>query len=147
MAVVTDQQVAALRAYLAGGSNERVRLHEQLLQSDGLNGYGELVHTAFVTAVRRRFAPIYTRSDVIRFVADIRVLLSERPDAIHPCAGENLIRRALGEPIADDIDQETRGRTEIVLLAVLIKDEELDDAGLDEFLGSVRTLTGQWWPA
>lgn len=49
--------------------------------------------------------------------------------------------------MTDNLDQETKARTQITLLAVLIKDEGLDDVGLDEFLKTVRTLTDQWWPS
>jgi hypothetical protein len=34
-------------------------------------------------------------------------------------------------------------RSQIVLLAALIADEQLDDAGLDTFLGSARKLADQ----
>jgi hypothetical protein len=145
MVEVTDEQVAVLRAYLADDGDESVRLHEQLIQSDGLDGYGEFVYAAFVTAVRRRFSPTYTHADIIRFVAGVRSLLSEEPDAIDPRAAENMIRRALNEHVTDEVDQETKVRAQLALLIALITDEELDDAGLDEFLDTVRTLTGQWW--
>jgi hypothetical protein len=143
--IVTDEQVAALRSFLAGDDPDKwVNLHKRLMQSDGLDGYGEFVYAAFVTAARRRFSPTYTRPDIIRFVAGVRALLSEEPDAIDPRAGENLIRRALGDPVSDDLDMETKTRAQISLLFTLIQDEEFDDAELDEFLDTVCTLTGQW---
>jgi hypothetical protein len=142
--MATDEQVAALRAYLAADEDEWVRLHERLIQSDGLDGYGQFVYAAFVTAVRRRFSPTYTRADIIRFVASVRATLSEKPDVIDPRAAENMIRRALNEQVTDEADQETNVRAQLILLIALIGDKELDDAGLDEFLDTVRTLTGQW---
>jgi hypothetical protein len=143
--IVNDEQVAALRAFLAGGPEEFVPLHHRLIRSDQMEGYGEFVYAAFVTATRRRFSPTYTRADIIRFVAGVRALLYEEPDIINPHAAESLIRRALGEQLTDELDMETNARAQIALLLALVQDEDLDNAELDEFLDTVRTSTGQWW--
>jgi hypothetical protein len=142
--VVADDQVAALRAYLAGDADEWERLHQQLIESSGPNQYSEFVYAAFVTAVRRRFSPTWTRPDVIRFVAAVRAQLSEDAHVLDPKTAENLIRRALDDVVIDNAEQEAKARAQLLLLAALIEDEQLDGAELDQFLGTVRTLTGQW---
>jgi hypothetical protein len=141
--VVSDDQVAALHAFLALEPYETERLTKQLVEADRLEGYGELVYAAFIGAVRRRFSPTWTIPDVIRFVATARARLLNDEIEIDPRTAEILMRRALGESIAADLDEEDRARAQIFLLVELIVDEELDDAGLDEFLAHARTLADQ----
>jgi hypothetical protein len=57
---------------------------------------------------------------------------------IDPHAGEILIRRALGDHAADALDEKTRGTVQVMLLAELIVGEQLDGAGLDQFLAAAR---------
>lgn len=141
---VTDEQVAALRSYVAADvAEEWVSLHDQLRQDGGLDDYGTLVTAAFVTAVRRKFSPTWTLAAVIRFVASARATISEKPDLIEPRAAENLIRRALGDTVTDTADLETKTRAQLLLLVALIQDEQLDDIGLDAFLVDARTLADQ----
>lgn len=144
---VTDQHVTALRTYLVGDADDWERLHRDLIESGDVAGYGEFVYAAFVAAVRQRFSPTWTKGDVIQFVAGIRAALSEDPNAIDPRAAEHLIRRALNDPVTDEIDAETKARAEVLLLAALIEDEQLDDSALEEFLSRARALAGRWWPS
>jgi hypothetical protein len=139
---VTDEHVAALRAHLALRPDDfRVR-HEQVIQSGDVAGYGALIHGAFVSAVRRRFAPMWTVPDVIRCVVSVRVSLHEADIDIDPRVSEVLIRRALGEGLDADLDAEAVGRAQFFLLSELISTENLDETGLDEFLADARSLAG-----
>jgi hypothetical protein len=54
--VVTDEQVAALRAYLVPDLGEAERLNLHLVTMGGQDGYGHFVYAAFVEAVRNRFS-------------------------------------------------------------------------------------------
>jgi hypothetical protein len=45
------------------------------------------------------------------------------------------------------LDELARGRAQVFLLGELIADEQLDDAGLDEFLAKARTLADNWLSA
>jgi hypothetical protein len=139
MAVI-DEEVTALRAFLALELDEAERLTRQLVEAARLEGYGKLVYAAFVTAVRRRFSPTWSIPEVIRFVATARTRLVDDEIAIDPLTAEILLRRALGESIATKLDEEANARAQIFLLCELIVDEGLDDAGLDEFLIQARTL-------
>ena len=141
---VTDEQVAALRSYLQGDPAEYLPAHQNLIDTGGAEGYGVLVYAAFVQAVRRTYGPTYDPADIIHFVADLRAFLSDLPDLIHPRAAENLIRRALGDPVTDDLDEETKARTQLVLLTVLAADAQLDGAALEEFLNTARTTANRW---
>lgn len=140
---VTDEEVAALRAYLALEPEKAERLTRQLIETDRLVGYGELVYAAFATAVRRRFPPTWMIPDVIRFVATARARLLDDEIEVDPRAAEILVRRALGDGIAVDLDEVVRARAQVLRLGELITDEDLDDAGLDEFLATARVLAGQ----
>jgi hypothetical protein len=138
--VVSDQQVATLRAQLAGNAAEHVRLLRQLDgQDDGL-GYSALVNAAFFEAVDHRFGRDSTPADVIGYVADVRSRFDEAAEAVDPQAGERLIRKVLVGGSTDDIDGRTSSRVKLFLLAALMADQGLDDAGLDEFMASARKL-------
>jgi hypothetical protein len=136
---VTDGQAAALRAYLAPGPGpgEAERLYGQLAQAGGLDGYSEFALAAFVLAARRRFAPAWSRAEVIRFVAAVRGRLAGGTD-IAPLAAEMIIRAALGDEVMPVGDEDTRGAAQIILLPELITAGELDDAGLDDFIAAAR---------
>lgn len=138
-----DEQIAALRAFLAPEPDKAEQLTKQLVEAGDAEGYGELVYAAFAVAVRRRFSPTWTISDIIRLVATARARLLDDAIAIDPHTAEVLIRRALGDSIATELEEEARARAQIFLLSELISDEELDVAGLNEFLAQARALAGQ----
>jgi hypothetical protein len=58
---VTDQQAAALRAFLSAQSEQDAQdagqMFSQLADSDTAKGTGELIYAAFVVAARCKFAP------------------------------------------------------------------------------------------
>jgi hypothetical protein len=141
--VVGDEQVGALRAFLALQPDEVERLTKQLVDARHVEGYGELVYAAFVTAVRRRFSPTWTIPDVIRFVATVRARLLDNEIEIDPLTAEILVRHALGDGIAAELDGEARTRAQIFLLGELVVDERLDNAELDAFLATARVLADQ----
>jgi hypothetical protein len=143
---VTDEQVAALRAFLALNPTEAGGLTRQLVEADHLDGYGELVYAAFVTAARRRFSPTCSVPDVIRFVAAVRTQLLEDGVDIHPRTSEILIRRAIGDRVTAELDKKASARAQLLLLGELISDERLAEAGLDAFLTQARSLADQWLP-
>ncbi len=141
---VTDEQVAAMRAYLNGDADLYHRLHGQLNRDEARTGYTALLTAAFVEAVERRFGKTGTPSDVVTFVADVRSRSDRLAEEIDPQAAELLIRAALTGDDIDDLDAGTIGGLYVVLLAGLISDEQLDDARLDDFLGEARKLADQW---
>src|SRR6266851_1912393 len=139
---VTDEQVAALRAYLGMTTDAEDEAVQELIQRLSRPGAGasiaELVYAAFVIAARRKFFPAWTRTDVIRFVAQIRALLSEQPDLLDPIAAEHQLRSALGEKIATYPDAEARARAQVIFLEALVQSEALDDAGVTDLLNQAR---------
>ncbi|MCW2860722.1 MAG: hypothetical protein JWP48_2430 [Actinoallomurus sp.] len=137
---VTDESIATLRALLAGESNEYERLYAQLDPIAKRTAYLALIDVAFFKAVHRRFGAGRTASEVIEFVGDVRGRSDKLEEQVDPRVAERLIGAALGDVSIDDIDDKVRFSTELMVLAVLISDEQLDTAGLDSFLDEARKL-------
>lgn len=141
---VTTDQVATLRAYLAGDFDSHKRLFGQLDRTAAQTGYTALLTAAFFEAVDRRFAQNGTTAAVVEFVADVRARHLKRADELEPHVAERLILAILTDEDIDDLDTEAKIQTQIILLYALIADERLDDAGLDEFLVEARKLADEW---
>ena len=143
MAAVTGQQVAALRALLAF---DEVRVREwraRLIGSGDLEGFGELLYAAFVVAVRRYFAPQWSRGDVVRYVGSVRAR-GPADDDIDPVTAEKLILRALGADEPLGAGEEAKVEVQTILLGSLVIDLGLDAAGLDGLLTEARDLADRW---
>jgi hypothetical protein len=139
--VVTDEQVATLRAFLNDDQREYDRLAERLDQTSAWLGYSALVGSAFFDAVSRRFIPNWTVGDVIRFVAGVRAHFIEDPNELDPKHAERLIRTALGDGSIDDLNDEIKA-TQVILLPALIDEERPDAARLEEILAQARKRAG-----
>lgn len=141
---VTDDQAAALRAYLAGDFDTHRRLRGQLDPAAAATGYAALLGAAFCVAVEHRFTGNDSPAAVIDFVADVRSRSEGLGGKIDPVAAERLIRAVYTDEQIDDLDRETRIRSQFLLLAALVVDEHLDDAGLDAFTAEARKLADAW---
>jgi len=139
---VTDDQVAALRAYLMARTDlEATDAQRQLLtlsRTSRLEEIGALVLGAFAAAARRRFSPTWTSADVVRFVADFRGSSAEAASLLSPAAAENQLREVLGDKPAIRPSEEARARAQFLLLAALTV--ALDPRELDEILADGRAL-------
>jgi hypothetical protein len=140
---VTNEQVAPLRAQLAGQLDEHQRLFAQLDASAARTGYRKLVTAAFCIAAERRFPQGTKASDVIQFVGDARSR-TERMTEIDPRTAERVIRAVISDENIDDIDPRTSFETQILLLAAMTADSHYDATALDEFLAEARRLADQW---
>lgn len=141
---VTDDQVAALRAYLAGDLETHHQLYRRLDRASARSDYTALITAAFFEAVERRFAERGTSADVIEFVADVRARSDELAEKVDPHDAERLIRAALTDEDIGDMDDATKGRLFIVILAALVADEHLSPESLDDFLAEARKLADRW---
>ena len=140
---VTDDQVAALRALLVDDLDSHRQLFGQLDRAEARKGYPALVTAAFGEAVERRFGQHYQPSDIVTFVADVRARTDRLAREIDPDVAERVINAALGHGTIRDLDKDAVTRAKLVLLAGLVADAQLDDAGLDEFLAASRKLADQ----
>jgi hypothetical protein len=138
---VSDDQLAALRAQLAGNHEEHKRLIGSLNAENGLDGYTALVTAAFVEAVDRRFGlGALDEAAVIEFIGDVRSRFKGADEKIDPLAAERIILKARGRGSISDLSGATIRHIERLLLAILVADEGLDDVGLDRFLAEARKL-------
>jgi hypothetical protein len=141
---VTDEQVAALRAQLAGDTAEYRRRIADLDTAADRDGYTALLSAAFVVAAERRFSVGSEVGDVLKFVADVRGRTPDAGDDIDARTAERLILAAVSDADIDDIDTDTAILTQLMLLAALTADAQYDDAGLDAFLVEARALADEW---
>ncbi|GLZ10353.1 hypothetical protein Acsp04_05880 [Actinomadura sp. NBRC 104425] len=139
-ASVSDQMVAALRAYLSGNRAEYDRLFDQFdMKAEGL-AWSALIAAGFFEAVDRRWANDRDSADIVEYVASVRAKDPELSEQIEPNVAEQLILHALGKSEAPDVDDSDRYAIQFLFMAALIVDERLDGAGLDKFLAAVREL-------
>jgi len=142
---VTDDQIAALRAYLSARADvEATDAERQFLtlsRTGRLDEVGALVYGAFAAAARRRFSPTWTSADVVRFVAGFRSSSPEAAELLSPSAAENQLREVLGDKQAIRPPEEARARAQFVLLAALTV--TLDPRERDEVLAEGRALADE----
>lgn len=140
---ISSGQVAALRAVLVGDLEEHNRAYEQL-DSGARASYALLVGAAFFEAAYRRFGKEGKASDVVAFVGDVRARSDRLATDIDPRIAERLILATFTDEQIDDIDDGTKGRHYILLLAGLIVDAALSEAELDELLADARKTADEW---
>lgn len=128
-----------MRAQLAGDHAEYERLWEQLDRESAKIGYPALITGAFLEAVERRFSKASTNSDVIEFVSEVRSRSDELGEKINPRTAERLILAVYTDEEIDDLDANSVIRTQILLLAALVADEQFNDTELDEFMAKARS--------
>ncbi|GGQ30602.1 hypothetical protein BKA00_002874 [Actinomadura coerulea] len=137
---ITDLHKRALRAFLVGADEEwEVCASEIQGEGDSSQGYPTLFAFALGTMVRRRFPPPWSWTDVIRYVADLRIKLDEQADELNPRLAENVIRfllsdHSLNEPPLTSANQEEVAGIQQMLLVALTAEADLDDAGVDELI-------------
>lgn len=139
---ISDVHVALLRAEIDGDADAARRACEQVAAQHAEDGFGALTQAAFVITARREFAPTWSRPEVIRYVAVVRTLFSEKPDLLNPSVAENELRNALGESLPPWPDDTARATAQLILLTALVQTLQLDDAGVDELLSQARELAG-----
>src|SRR5712691_4489552 len=136
---VTDEQVAPLRAQLAGKLEEHRRLLAQLDPVQVQTPYRKLVSAAFCVAAERRFPEGSTRANVIEFVGDARSR-TERLAEVDPLVAERVILSVVSDERIGDIDPRMSFETQVLLLAAMTADARYDAVGLEEFLAESREL-------
>jgi len=141
---VTDKQLAALRARLAGKHEEHKKLFGQLDWPVDGEGYTALHDAAFFEAVDRRFGSQTSAEDIIGYVADVRARTERAGEVIDPDIAERLIAKVLGRGSVGEVDPRAAFTARQYLLVALVVDAGYDDAGLDEFLGEARKTADEW---
>lgn len=143
---ITDNQVAALHAQLAGRFDEYRRLLSDMTKEEANVGFAALVAAGFFEAIRRRFirdGEPASDAEVIEFVADSRGRTTNAAKIIVPDIAELIINLSLGKlPIdaKEGIDDNVSFKIKTLLLALLIADEDFSEVELEDFLVNVREL-------
>ncbi len=120
--------------------DEAQELGARVLAPGAMAGIGALVHAAMVVAARRKFQSGWTAADVTGFVADVRRLLSDQPDALDPLVAEHELRRALGEKPTSRPSPRSRGRAQFILLNALVQSLDLNEAEVAALLTEARGI-------
>jgi hypothetical protein len=103
---------------------------------------------AVPVAVRRRFGDRYTREQIIRFVADLRISMGEHANEVSPRVAEELIRMALNDISPDDVyltnrDPQLDLMASITILEQLRVENVINDNEMDEFLQQTKEYAQQ----
>ena len=138
--VVSEQQVAALRALLTKDFEEHTRRTRQL-DDDGMRDYMTLDSAAFFEAADRRFANADLPAAVIEFIGKVRSRNAQAAEKIDPVLTERVILKALGHGSISDLPGREIRRVQNLMLPGLVDDERLDAAGIDALLATARKLT------
>ena len=140
---VTDDMVAALRAYLSRDYEEFKRRNGAFDASQGLRrSYVALLIASFVEAVERRFATP-SREEIAAFVAGMRAR-DDHLAKLDPDATERLIAFVFEDDVRiEDIDPDKSVGIRMMVLSQIFHDLALDDAELEVFLERARTLANE----
>jgi hypothetical protein len=133
---VADAQVAILRALLSQDWEEHQRLLDQLDGWEAKRSYSLMVTSAFMEATKQRFNR-KPRREIIEWVADIRAR-RDRNDEIDPNVAERLLLWSFGKGSVDDLDEKIVFGHQIMLVALLLAEQNLDAEGLEAFLQQAR---------
>lgn len=146
--MIPGEMVAAMRTYLSAvhaGSeaalDESDRQFLALLKAGRIEGMQTLLLAAFTVAARRRFSPVWSLREIIRYVADVRSDSGDLAALLNTAAAENQLRIALGQQIPPDPDMEARGRAQMILLGTLTID--YTEHELDTLMSDARMLADQ----
>jgi hypothetical protein len=141
--VATTEQLQMLRAMVDGDFDRHQQLSNALKESGRLDGYEEVIGAAFYIAVRMQFPKRYSAEDVIRLVADTRVLVDQTGDVIDPRAAELVVRAALGEhDRVTGLPETAVVETQMAVCSYLAFERRLGDP--DVFMGEVRKVLDEW---
>jgi hypothetical protein len=135
---VSDLHMVYLRAQVAGEEAVMRRVLSEITEPRGMDGLLPLAYQAFVLTVRKKFGPRFTHAEVIRFVAHVRAILSERPELVDPVAAESEILRALGQDVPASPDATARSAAHLAVLDVLVHDMDLEDEAVTGLLNQAR---------
>lgn len=141
---ITDGHVDALRAFLTGDLPDALRRNEELREGGDLPGYVELIASTFIVAARRRFSSKWSRADVIRYVADVRMKELSQED-LDPLIAEILVLHALGAEENSLLDEEKWMQNQILLLDAMVQESHLEPLAIDDLLAEARAFAPRWY--
>jgi hypothetical protein len=139
----TVDQMALLHATVHGDFERAEELARDLGRSGSLDQYGEAIGAAFLLAVRMQFPQRWSAADVIRLVADTRVLFDQTGGSLDPSAAERVVRSALGqEELAEGLPDSVVVQTQIAVVSGLAHQRKLGEP--EAFMSEVQKLLDEW---
>jgi hypothetical protein len=136
-------QFTLLRAMVEGDFDRHEQLAHTLRDSGGLDTYGLVIGAAFRLAVRQQFDRRYSPDDVIRLVADTRMLFDRDGDTLDPRAAELLVRSALGgHGRVGDLPGAKKVEIQVAVCSYLAHERRLGEP--DVFIDKVEALVADW---
>jgi hypothetical protein len=145
---IGEENILALRSFLLEGPKAWTVLQDEIQKDDETAaGYMSLLYGAFSVAVRRRFSPRYTLSEIVRFVAELRIKAKDDAELINPLVAEDMVRRAVNAPplkgeIPDDLTAILEA--EVYILLYLVAEADFDRAALEQFIEETTAYTKEW---
>ena len=144
---VTDDIVAAYRAYLSGDTEQWHRRIDALDLNNApatSRANSAYLTALFMDAVERRFNANTTRDEIIDFVADLRSRDDQIAEKLDPDATERMVAMVFDDDVAtDDIPRHQTIGIRMGVLAVIIREGGLDSAELEEFLEKSRAFANE----
>ena len=137
--MATTEELALLRAIVDCNTERLDEAAQTLYETEHLDGCEDALAAAFRVAVRMQFPGGYRPADVIRLVADTRIMAGPDADRVQPVPMEFTVRSVLDEARMGELFGAGVARyTQLMVCRFLASRERLGDA--DAFLSQVQTL-------
>lgn len=141
---VTDDMVAAVRAYLQADTDEFDRLNAVINDSNRMDvAYKAMIIATFAVAVRRKFSERSSRDEVIEYVANVRSRGPKLPEVLDPNASEQMITSVFTDESIRDIDARTKMMIWTHFSAAIVSDAGLKGEELEAFLADAREFANE----
>lgn len=139
--MATSKELALLRAITDDDGERLDEMAQTLYETEHLDGCEGALAAAFQTAVRARFPEGHRLADVIRLVADTRIMAGPERDRVMPIAMECTVRAVLEDPTLGGLFGGGVARyTQLMVCRFLASSGQLGDP--DAFLGQVHAMLG-----
>jgi hypothetical protein len=138
---IRDEHLAPLRLFLSGNADGL-----DAFEKDPEDPSGKAERWLFAMAVpvgvKWRFGDSFTRRQIIRFVANLRISMDEHAGDVSPRVAEELIRMGLNDVGPSDVDLINRDAEKDLLACIAILDrlreENVIGDRMDEFLQQTK---------
>jgi hypothetical protein len=137
--VATTEELALLRAIVDCDTQRLDEVAQTLYETEHLAGCEETLAAAFWVAVRMQFPEGHRPADVIRLVADTRIMAGPDGDRLQPIPMEFTVRSVLEDPRMGELFGGGATRyTQLMVCRFLASQKRLGDA--DGFIRQVQSM-------
>jgi hypothetical protein len=137
--VAATEELALLRAIVDCDTQRLDEMAQTLYETEHLDGCEDALAAAFRVAVHMQFPNGCRPADVIRLVADTRMMAGPERDRVQPVPMEFTVRSVLDEPRMGELFGSGVARyTQLMVCRFLASHERLGDAAA--FIHQVQTM-------